>query len=131
MRRGSRGALARTVRSASSGGVDPTARTVTVVASLASTAIRAAAAGATAIAGTPAYMAPEVLRGEAATEASDQFGFGVAAYEALAGERPFDGGSWAELLRATEAGRVPALRDVPAWLDAAVRRCLAPEPARR
>jgi eukaryotic-like serine/threonine-protein kinase len=39
-------------------------------------------------AGTPNYMAPEVLAGEPATAASDQFSFGVTFYEALYGERP-------------------------------------------
>ncbi len=44
-----------------------------------------------ALVGTPAYFAPEVLRGESATPASDQFSLGVVAYEALTGVRPFAG----------------------------------------
>ncbi|MEO8702017.1 MAG: serine/threonine-protein kinase [Kofleriaceae bacterium] len=86
---------------------------------------------ATAIAGTPAYMAPEVLRGGSATPASDQFGLGVTAYEILAGRRPFAGTSWAELSHLIERGVVAPLRDVPGWFDAAIRRCLAADPARR
>jgi hypothetical protein len=85
----------------------------------------------TAIAGTPAYMAPEVLRGAGATTASDQFSFGVTAYEVLAGTRPFSGGSWAELLTTIEAGRPPTIRGIPGWLDDIVQRCLVAEPGRR
>jgi serine/threonine protein kinase len=76
-----------------------------------------AMAAGTAIAGTPAYMAPEVLSGGAATATSDQFSFGATAYEVLAGERP-----------SAEPAR---LRGVPGWLDAIVQRCLAADPARR
>ncbi|MCA9673916.1 MAG: serine/threonine protein kinase, partial [Myxococcales bacterium] len=41
--------------------------------------------------GTPAYMAPEQLRGEPADAAGDQFGLCASLYEALAGRRPFAG----------------------------------------
>ncbi len=85
----------------------------------------------TAIAGTPAYMAPEVLRGGSATAASDQFSFGATAYEALAGSRPFTGATWAELLTAIEKKTVTPLRTVPGWLEELVLRCLAVDPAQR
>ena len=86
---------------------------------------------ATTLAGTPAYLAPEVARGEPAGEASDQFSFGVTAYEVLAGARPFHATTFAELRAAYASTSVAPLRGVPAWLDAAIRRCLALEPARR
>jgi len=85
----------------------------------------------TAIAGTPVYMAAELLRGGAATPASDQFAFGVTAYEIIAGARPFAGTTWSELVRAIESTEPPALRAVPGWLDTAIRRCFAADPARR
>ena len=41
--------------------------------------------------GTIEYMAPELLNGADADEASDLFAFGVTAYELLAGRNPFAG----------------------------------------
>jgi calcium/calmodulin-dependent protein kinase I len=43
------------------------------------------------IVGSPYYMAPEVLRGEKATEMSDWWSFGVLVYLALTGSVPFKG----------------------------------------
>jgi len=43
-------------------------------------------------AGTPAWMAPEVLRGEQFNESSDVYGFGVVLWEMLTGAQP-----WAEV----------------------------------
>lgn len=41
------------------------------------------------VAGTLAYLAPEVLTGKKATEAADLYAVGVIAYELFAGEHPF------------------------------------------
>jgi tetratricopeptide (TPR) repeat protein len=84
--------------------------------------------------GTPAYMAPEQLRGESTDARSDQFGFCVALYDALYGERPFGGTGLPAIRDEVLAGRVrppPAKSTVPAWLRRALLHGLAADPAAR
>ena len=82
--------------------------------------------------GTPAYMAPEQLRGEPATARSDQFAFCVALYEALFGARPFEGGALRALTENVLAGRMrPIPAGTPRWLRVALARGLAVDPAAR
>ncbi len=83
--------------------------------------------------GTPAYMAPEQRDGEP-TEASDQFGFCVTAWEALYGTRPYLGTTIAEIEATVRAGRItPPARDpgVPAGVHRALVRGLSPDPTAR
>lgn len=84
--------------------------------------------------GTPAYMAPEVLRGEEATSAADVYAFGVLIYEVLVGRLPFTGAR-DEILRRRFHGSPPTpstLRpSLPPELDAALLAPLEEEPARR
>jgi serine/threonine-protein kinase len=79
--------------------------------------------------GTHAYMAPEQVRGEAWTPATDVFALGVMLWELVAGARLFHRGPpWLSMAAVIEAD-VPALPD-PA-LDAVVRAALAKDPAAR
>ena len=87
-----------------------------------------------AIVGTPAYMAPEQLRGEPADALSDQFSFCAALFEAIHGERPFDGCSIEELRDAVVEGRrrpVSPRKGLPAAVPRALDRGLAADPAAR
>jgi len=87
---------------------------------------------ATALAGTPAYLAPELLDGAAPDPRSDQFAFGVAAFEALYGTHPFAGATAEAMWAAMAAGEIKQVRgNVPAWLDRHVRRALSVDPAER
>jgi eukaryotic-like serine/threonine-protein kinase len=82
------------------------------------------------VVGSLRYMAPEQLRGEPATPASDQYGLAAVACQMLTGSPPFDGATPVAIAEAQAAG-LPALMDVDPPLAEAVRRGLAADPARR
>jgi serine/threonine protein kinase len=83
--------------------------------------------------GTPAYMAPEQMRGEPTDERSDVFSFCVALYEALYGTRPFLGGNLEQLRSAVESGRIEAPRRMtgPRRLYRALLRGVKSAPSQR
>jgi tetratricopeptide (TPR) repeat protein len=80
------------------------------------------------VAGTPAYMAPEQAMASEVTAAADQFAFCVSLWEALYGERPFVGSTYAEVLASVAEGRVgsASARRVPRWLRRILLRGLRP-----
>jgi eukaryotic-like serine/threonine-protein kinase len=84
--------------------------------------------------GTLAYIAPERLAGDDATEASDVWSVGVMLWESLAGRHPFWQTSMLDTARAIEVG-APSLGtlrpDLPKQLIELVDRTLSPSPARR
>lgn len=85
--------------------------------------------------GTIAYMAPEVIRGEAVGPTADLYSLGAVWYHALTGAPPFAGLAPMEVLRAhTRDAPAPLSErgaDVPPALEAIVRRLLEKEPRER
>ena len=75
----------------------------------------------TAVAGTPGYIAPEVLAGAAADARSDQYAFCVSLYEGLHGQKP----------PSAEKGGPTNRAAVPRAVHALVVRGLSPDPAAR
>jgi tetratricopeptide (TPR) repeat protein/predicted Ser/Thr protein kinase len=87
-----------------------------------------------ALVGTPSYMAPEQIAGKELSAAADQFAFCVTLWEALYGERPFEGDTSAALVaNVLEGKRVlpDRPRAVPGWLRRACERGLWIDPAQR
>ena len=91
--------------------------------------------GAEARSGTPAYMAPEQLRGEQVTAKSDIYALGMVLYEIFTGKRAYDAATMAELIRLQEGGQITSMSSIAAEIDPAVeraiRRCLDPDPLKR
>ncbi len=85
--------------------------------------------------GTLSYLAPEVVRGEAATPASDRYALAAVAFECLCGAVPFPRRSPAAVLyaQANEPAPVPSDRrpELPAEVDARLSEGLAKAPADR
>ncbi|MCA9554744.1 MAG: serine/threonine protein kinase, partial [Myxococcales bacterium] len=85
--------------------------------------------------GTPAYMAPEQIRGDKVDFRTDLFALGIVLYEMLAGEKP-----WPEekgrsvTVKVLDEPAIPLAKvcpSAPAELQAIVERCLMKDPAQR
>lgn len=85
--------------------------------------------------GTPAYMAPEQVRGEPVTPAADIWSAGIILYEMLSGRLPFTGRSAFEIMASILRDRpIPIeerVSEIPASLQRLISLCLEPDPARR
>ena len=87
------------------------------------------------VVGTAAYLAPEQVRGEEATPATDVYALGVVLYQFLTGRVPYEGSSLAELaVRQQNERPLPPSTyndEVPESLGGAVLRALEGDPNRR
>ena len=85
--------------------------------------------------GTAAYLSPEQALGREATGASDRYALAVAAFELLAGERPFDAPHFAAQARQHIEDDRPHASDrdrtLPPGVDAVLMRGMAKEPDER
>jgi uncharacterized protein (TIGR02265 family) len=86
--------------------------------------------------GTPAYMAPEQLRGVAIDGRADQFGWAVLAYELLTGRLPWkEASDFMRYLVAVLTEQVDPPRSlvprIPLAVDAAILRALSKSPSDR
>lgn len=96
--------------------------------------------------GTPAYMAPEQIRGGHLGPAADVWGIGLVLYHAATGHQPFDlagpsgsdgretatgdlPGRYPQLAR--RAPRIRARRRLPRPVAEVIDACLSPDPGRR
>jgi hypothetical protein len=82
------------------------------------------------IVGTPAYMAPEQVKGKAVDKRADIWAFGVVVYELVTGSTPFHGSDMSEILASVIKDQ-PDFAPVPHELRRLLKKCLEKDPAKR
>lgn len=88
------------------------------------------------ILGTEQYTAPEYFLGERGSVRSDLFSLGVIAYQMLTGRLPYGAGvarvrTRAQLRKLRYRSACDDKRDIPAWIDGALKRAVNPDPGAR
>jgi serine/threonine-protein kinase len=86
----------------------------------------------TSICGTPFYMAPEQIRGEAPTPATDIYAFGATAFHLATGRPPFHSGNVIDAhLNSAPPNPLELVPDLDPELAQIILRCLEKDPADR
>ena len=86
-----------------------------------------------ALIGTPSYMSPEQIQGEAIDRRADIFSAGVLFYQLLTGRKPFEGAGFPLAKKIVQDDPDPpsSLVQVPEAIDRVVARALAKQPDER
>ena len=88
------------------------------------------------ILGTHQYTAPEYFIGEPGSDLADLYSLGVITYQMLTGHLPY-GARMAQARTRSQQARVSYTpvsaynRDVPGWIDAALKQAVQPDPRKR
>jgi hypothetical protein len=86
-------------------------------------------------AGTPQYMAPELLSGQPASVKSDLYALGLILFEVFTGRRAFDAKTLADLKALHDTGTITTpssiVRDLDPAVERVIMRCLDRDPERR
>ncbi|MEO1524945.1 MAG: protein kinase [Planctomycetota bacterium] len=85
--------------------------------------------------GTPQFMSPEQVRGEAVDGRSDLFSLGSVLFNCVTGRLPFEASSIYAAMQKISGESAPSARDlnpdVPQWLDALIRQLHGRDPSHR
>jgi serine/threonine protein kinase len=96
---------------------------------------RAAMTGAGLVLGTPEYMAPELIMGDAFDGRADQYALAISVYELLCGRRPFEDETKTKVMVLHTSKAPPPLtawcQSLPVSLSQVVLKGLAKEPSQR
>ncbi len=90
------------------------------------------AAGETKLRGTPAYVSPEIIRGETSDHRTDLYSLGAAIYHVISGKAPFESEDQVELLKlhlSAEPESLPAF--VPCSLQEVISKLMRKNPDER
>ena len=85
--------------------------------------------------GTPAYMAPEVWRGQPASSATDQYSLACMFYEMVTGSVLFSGRNTPEIMsrHTLDGPKFPSIwpQDIPSGIEPVLKRALSVDPLQR